>query len=49
MQGKALVGELPFKWNTDFEYEEFGGWAANRDGSEYERKILVVIPGNKPC
>lgn len=46
MQGKAFVGELPFKWNTDFEYEEFGGWAANRDGSEYERNILVVIPGN---
>ena len=46
MQNKAFVGELPFKWNTDFEYQEFGGWAANQDGSEYERNILVVIPGN---
>jgi hypothetical protein len=46
MQGKAYVGELPFEWNTDFEYREFGGWASNQDGSECERNILVVIPGN---
>ncbi|HTK99699.1 MAG TPA: M28 family peptidase, partial [Pseudomonadales bacterium] len=39
------VGELPFKWDTDFEYEQFGGWVANRDGREYERNILMVIPG----
>jgi hypothetical protein len=45
MEGVAYVGELPFKWDTDFEYEHFGGWVANRDGREYERNILMVIPG----
>ncbi|MGZ3514546.1 MAG: hypothetical protein ACXU93_11415, partial [Thermodesulfobacteriota bacterium] len=45
MEGKAEVGEMPFRWETDFEFTEFGGWKANRDGSEYERNILVVIPG----
>ncbi len=45
MDGVAYVGELPFKWDTDFEYEHFGGWVANQDGREYERNILMVIPG----
>ncbi|MCX6287307.1 MAG: M28 family peptidase [Bacteroidetes bacterium] len=45
MQGKAEVGELPFKWETDFDFTQFGGWKANQEGSEYERNILVIIPG----
>jgi hypothetical protein len=45
MEGKAEAGELPFKWETDFEYLGFGGWNANQDGSEYERNILMIIPG----
>jgi hypothetical protein len=45
MDGVAYVGELPFKWDTDFEYEHFGGWVANQEGREYERNILMVIPG----
>ncbi len=45
MEKDAEVGELNFKWETDFEYNEFGGWVANQKGSEYERNILVVIPG----
>jgi len=45
MENTAEVGELPFKWETDFNFTEFGGWSANRDGSEYERNILVIIPG----
>ena len=45
MEGVAYVGELPFKWDTDFEYAQFGGWVANQDGREYERNILMVIPG----
>jgi hypothetical protein len=48
MKGKAMVGELPFQWETDFEYGFFVGWKANQDGSEYERNILVVIPGKNP-
>jgi hypothetical protein len=45
MQGSAYVGELPFKWETDFRYAGFGGWVANQNGDEHERNILVVIPG----
>jgi hypothetical protein len=45
MFGKAEAGELPFKWETDFDFTQFGGWKANLDGSEYERNILVIIPG----
>jgi hypothetical protein len=45
MEGKAFCGELPFKWQTDFNYSLYGGWTGNQNGSHYERNILVVIPG----
>ena len=45
MEGLAFVGELPFKWETDFDLPGFGGWLRNQEGTEYERNILVVIPG----
>jgi hypothetical protein len=45
MNGKAEVGEMPFRWKTDFEFIDFGGWKANQEGKDYERNILVVIPG----
>ncbi len=45
MEGKALVGELPFEWRTDFDYPLFGGWKLNQEGRAHERDILVVIPG----
>lgn len=45
MEGIAVCGELPFKWQTDFEYSMFGGWKGNQKGETYERNILVVIPG----
>jgi hypothetical protein len=45
MDGNAEVGELPFQWETDFEYSFYGGWKANQEGTEYERNILVIIPG----
>jgi hypothetical protein len=45
MEGRAFVGELPFKWETDFDFTGYGGWVKNQDGTEYERNILVVIPG----
>jgi hypothetical protein len=45
MEGKALCGELPFRWNTDFDYSIYGGWKGNQKGSHYERNILVIIPG----
>ncbi|MDD4604186.1 MAG: M28 family peptidase [Bacteroidales bacterium] len=45
MENEAETGELPFRWETDFDFNGFGGWNANQDGSEFERNILVIIPG----
>lgn len=45
MEGKAMVGELPFKWSTLFDFSLYGGWVGNQKGSTYERNILMVIPG----
>jgi hypothetical protein len=45
MEGQAQAGELPFKWDTLFDFLQYGGWLANQKGSTHERNILVVIPG----
>jgi hypothetical protein len=45
MQGKAIAGDLPFRWETDFEFDWMGGWKSNQEGEERERDLLVVIPG----
>ncbi len=45
MTGIATVGELPFRWNTLFDFSQYGGWVGNQKGNIYERNILVVIPG----
>ncbi len=45
MQGKALVGDLPFRWKTDFDFDWWGGWANNQLGRLEERNLLMVIPG----
>ena len=45
MQAQAMVGDLPFRWQTDFDFSLFGGWKVNQQGHERERNILVVIPG----
>ncbi len=41
----AFCGELPFKWKTDFNYNQYKGWKNNKDELEFERDILVIIPG----
>jgi len=45
METDAEVGELPFHWETDFEFQDYGGWKANQKGATYERNILMMIPG----
>lgn len=45
MQDRALCGELPFRWRTDFDFPLFGGWKNNQSGKTHERNLLVVIPG----
>jgi hypothetical protein len=45
MAGRALVGDAPFSWRTDFDYDWSGGWLANRRQAQQERNIITVIPG----
>ena len=45
MKGKALAGELPFIWQTEFDYGWQGGWVENQARATYERDLMVVIPG----
>jgi hypothetical protein len=41
----VVVGDLPFRWQTDFLFPWSGGWQGNQDGKLEERDLLVVIPG----
>ncbi len=43
--GKALVGDLPFRWKTDFDFDWWGGWVRNQEGLTEERNLIVMIPG----
>jgi hypothetical protein len=45
LRGRALAGELPFHWRTDFDYSWMQGWLGNQNGTLRERNLLVVIPG----
>jgi hypothetical protein len=45
MQDSAVCGELPFRWQTDFDFPFFDGWKKNQAGTNRERDLLVVIPG----
>jgi len=45
MEGKAVAGDLPFLWQTDFDFSWFGGWLRNQRGETEERNLIVVIPG----
>jgi hypothetical protein len=45
MRGKAVAGDLPFHWRTDFDFPWMDGWLANQVGKARERNLLVVIPG----
>ncbi len=43
--GKALAGELPFHWRTDFDFPWADGWEENQDGRTHERDLVTIIPG----
>jgi len=45
MAGKATVGDLPFHWQTDFDFPWSGGWLGNQQGKTEERDLVVIIPG----
>lgn len=42
---KATCGDLPFHWQTDFDYPWAGGWLENQEGNTEERNLLTIIPG----
>lgn len=45
MSRRAIVGELPFIWKTDFDFSWMGGWLHNQEGTSHERDLICVIPG----
>jgi hypothetical protein len=45
MSDLVHVGELPFRWQTQYPFTWMGGWQRNQEGRTYERNLLVVIPG----
>ena len=45
MSGRAIVGDLPFRWQTDFLFPWSGGWLGNQEGKLEERDLVVMIPG----
>jgi hypothetical protein len=45
MDGQAAAGDLPFRWQTDFDFSWSGGWLGNQQGHLEERNVMVAIPG----
>ena len=45
MAGRAITGDMPFRWQTDFEFPWMGGWLDNQQGRRRERDVITVIPG----
>jgi Zn-dependent M28 family amino/carboxypeptidase len=45
MADEVIVGEVPFRWTTQFPFPWMGGWVDNQKEKTYERDLLVVIPG----
>jgi hypothetical protein len=42
---EAFAAELPFKWDTSFDYPWMDGWLKSLKHERPERNILAVIPG----
>lgn len=45
MTNRALAGDLPFSWQTDFNFPWMEGWQSNQPSRNEERDLLIVIPG----
>ena len=45
MTDAVQIGELPFRWHTEYAFPWMGGWVHNQEGKAYERNLLVRIPG----
>ena len=42
LEGRALAGELPFRWQTDFDFPWLGGWLKNQ-----KRRNVRARPGGR--
>ncbi|HEX5281070.1 MAG TPA: M28 family peptidase, partial [Micropepsaceae bacterium] len=45
MTGRAITGDMPFRWHTDFDFPWMGGWLDNQQGRRRERDVITIIPG----
>jgi hypothetical protein len=45
MKDAVLLGELPFRWHTQYAFPWMGGWLHNQEGKTHECNLLVMIPG----
>ena len=45
MAERVTVGDLPFRWRTDFSFPWMDGWLANQEGRRQERDLITIIPG----
>jgi hypothetical protein len=45
MAEQVVIGDAPFRWQTDFEFPWMGGWLDNQEGRKCERNLVVMIPG----
>ena len=46
MEGRAIVADHLFRWETDFDFSWSEGWRKNQTGEAHERNVVLVIPGN---
>ena len=42
---RAVVGAMPFHWDTDFAFRWSGGWLDDHDRKTEQRNIVFMIPG----
>lgn len=45
MADSVIIGDMPFRWQTDFEFPWMGGWLDNERGKRLERNLITIIPG----
>ncbi len=45
MADVVRIGELPFRWHTEYPFHWMGGWVNNQEGRTHERNLLVMVPG----
>ena len=45
MADRVAIGDLPFRWRTDFAFPWMDGWLANQEGRRQERDLITIIPG----